>query len=116
MLQKPSLTQAEQRYCELLSLLIEEYEERTFPLKSRADAVDVLKELMAANRLRQKDLLAIFKHKALISEILNRKRPLSWNTSGRWRSTFRFPQRCLSEKKFPVLLWFPLGGCHERRL
>jgi HTH-type transcriptional regulator / antitoxin HigA len=32
---------------------------------------------MAANRLRQKDLLAIFKHKTLLSEILNRKRPFS---------------------------------------
>jgi HTH-type transcriptional regulator / antitoxin HigA len=77
MLQKASLTQAEQQYCELLSVLIEDYEKRTFPLKSKADAVDVLKELMAANRLRQKDLLAIFKHKTLLSEILNRKRPLS---------------------------------------
>ena len=77
MLQKPSLTQAEQQYCELLSVLIEDYEKRAFPLKSKADAVDVLKELMAANSLRQKDLLDIFRHKTLISEILNRKRPLS---------------------------------------
>jgi len=46
-------------------------------LKSKADPVDVLKELMAAHGLRQKDLLNIFKHKALISEILNRKRPFS---------------------------------------
>ena len=39
--------------------------------------MDVLKELMAANRLRQKDLLDVFKHKAPISEILSRKRPFS---------------------------------------
>jgi HTH-type transcriptional regulator / antitoxin HigA len=77
MLQKPSLTQAEQRYYELLSVLIEDYEKRTFPLKSMADPVDVLKELMTANGLRQKDLLDIFKHKTLLSEILSRKRPLS---------------------------------------
>jgi len=77
LLSKPSVSSAEQRYCELLSVLIEEYEKRAFPLKSRADAIDVLKELMAAHELKQKDLLDIFKHKTLLSEILSRKRPLS---------------------------------------
>ena len=33
---KPSLTAAEQRYSELLALLIEVYEKRSFPLKSKA--------------------------------------------------------------------------------
>jgi HTH-type transcriptional regulator / antitoxin HigA len=74
---KPSLSAAEQRYSELLAVLIEEYEKRTFPLKSKSDPIDVLKELMAANRLQQKDLLDVFKHKTLLSEILSRKRPLS---------------------------------------
>src|SRR5579872_2175240 len=74
---KPSISSAERRYCELLSVLIEEYEKRAFPLKSKADPVDTLKELMAANGLQQKDLLDTFKHKALISEILSRKQPLS---------------------------------------
>ena len=74
---KPSLSGAEQRYCELLSVLIEDYEKRAFSLKSKADPVDVLKELMAANGLKQKDLLDIFKHKTLLSEILSRKRSLS---------------------------------------
>jgi HTH-type transcriptional regulator/antitoxin HigA len=77
MFRKPSPSAAEQRYCELLGVLIEDYEKRAFPLKSKADPVDVLKELMAANRLQQKDLLDVFKHKTLISEILGRKRPLS---------------------------------------
>jgi HTH-type transcriptional regulator / antitoxin HigA len=77
MFDKASLTSAEQRYCELLGVLVEEYEKRVFPLKSKADPIEVLKELMAANRLQQKDLLDVFKHKALLSEILRRKRPLS---------------------------------------
>lgn len=77
MLHKPSLSSAEQRYCELLSVLIEDYEKRTFFLKSKAGPVEVLKELMAANGLQQKDLLDVFKHKAMISEILSGKRRLS---------------------------------------
>jgi HTH-type transcriptional regulator/antitoxin HigA len=74
---KSSIGAAEQRYCELLGVLIEDYEKRAFPLKSKAGPVEVLKELMAANGLQQKDLLDVFKHKALISEILSGKRPLS---------------------------------------
>lgn len=77
MFQKPSLSGAEQRYCELLGVLIEDYEKRAFPLKSKAGPVEVLRELMAANALQQKDLLDIFKHKAMISEILSGKRPLA---------------------------------------
>jgi HTH-type transcriptional regulator/antitoxin HigA len=77
LLGKHSMSDAEQRYCELLGVLIEDYGKRAFPLKAKADPVDVLKELMAANGLQQKDLLSIFRHKGLISEILRRKRTLS---------------------------------------
>jgi HTH-type transcriptional regulator/antitoxin HigA len=76
-LQKESLSAAERRYCELLGVLIEDYEKRTFPLKTKALPIDVLKELMTANQLQQKDLLDVFKHKTMISEILSGKRPLS---------------------------------------
>jgi HTH-type transcriptional regulator/antitoxin HigA len=72
-----SLSGAERRYSELLGVLIADYEKRTFPLKSKADPVDILSELMTAHGLQQKDLLDVFKHKTLISEILHRKRPLS---------------------------------------
>jgi len=91
---QPSLSIAEWRYCELLGVLIEDYEKRTFPLKSKSDPVDVLRELMAANGLQQKDLLDVFKHKAMISEILHRKRPLSVeHIRGLVRRLSRFRQR-----------------------
>ena len=77
MFQKSSLSEAEQRYCELLGVLVEDYEKRAFPMKSKAAPVEILRALMAANGLQQKDLLDVFKHKALISEILRSKRPLS---------------------------------------
>jgi HTH-type transcriptional regulator/antitoxin HigA len=77
MLRRPSLSEAQRRYCELLGVLIEDYEKRSFPLKSKAGPIEVLKELMAANGLQQKDLLDVFRHKTLISEILSGKRLLS---------------------------------------
>jgi HTH-type transcriptional regulator/antitoxin HigA len=77
MFQKSSLSEEQQRYCELLGVLVEDYEKRAFPMKSKAAPVEILRALMAANGLQQKDLLDVFKHKALISEILRGKRPLS---------------------------------------
>jgi HTH-type transcriptional regulator/antitoxin HigA len=89
MLRKPSMTQAEQRYCELLGVLIEDFEKKVFILKSKAQPVDVLKELMAANGLQQKDLLDVFKHKTMVSEILSGKRPLSLEHIRRLARRFR---------------------------
>jgi len=47
------LTPAEERLAELLTLLIEDFEEKRYPLKT-ATAVETLEELMEANSLKQK--------------------------------------------------------------
>ncbi|HYA22544.1 MAG TPA: helix-turn-helix domain-containing protein [Terriglobales bacterium] len=70
------LTAAERRVAELLTLLIEEFEERHYALKP-ATPVVVLEELMAANGLRQKDLLDIFGNPSIVSEVLSGKRKLT---------------------------------------
>ena len=77
MLHKPELTKAERDYSELLAVLIEDFEKKTYPLTTQADPIDVLKELMAAHDLQQKDLLDVFKHKTVVSEVLSRKRDLT---------------------------------------
>jgi HTH-type transcriptional regulator/antitoxin HigA len=70
------LTAAEQRLADLLTLLIEDFEERHYALKP-ATPVGVLEELMAANELKQKDLLDIFGTASIISEVLSGKRKLT---------------------------------------
>jgi HTH-type transcriptional regulator / antitoxin HigA len=70
------LTSAEQRLAELLTLLIEDFEERHYALKP-ATPIAVLKELMAANELKQKDLLDIFGTPSIVSEVLSGKRRLT---------------------------------------
>jgi HTH-type transcriptional regulator / antitoxin HigA len=70
------LTAAEQRLADLLTLLIEDFEERHYALKP-ANPVGVLEELMAANELKQKDLLDIFGTASIISEVLSGKRKLT---------------------------------------
>lgn len=70
------LTPAEQRLAELLTLLIEDFEEKHYPLKS-ATGIEALEELMAANGLKQKDLVGIFGTPSIVSEVLNGRRKLT---------------------------------------
>jgi len=70
------LTPAERRLAELLTLLIEDFEERHYPLKA-ATGIEALEELMEANGLKQKDLVSIFGTPSIISEVLNGKRRLT---------------------------------------
>jgi HTH-type transcriptional regulator / antitoxin HigA len=70
------LTAAERRLAELLTVLIEDFEEENYSLKS-ARPVEVLRELMASNGLKQKDLLDIFGTASIVSEVLREKRNLT---------------------------------------
>lgn len=70
------LSAAERRLADLLTLLIEDFEDRQYALKP-ADPLTVLEELMAANGLKQKDLLDIFVTPSIVSEVLSGKRQLT---------------------------------------
>jgi|SRR5580704_7940221 HTH-type transcriptional regulator/antitoxin HigA len=70
------MTSAERRMAELLTLLIEDCEEKHYAFKA-ASPVDVLKELMLANNLKQKDLLDVFGTPSIVSEVLHGKRQLT---------------------------------------
>ena len=70
------LTLAEQRLAELLTLLIEDFEERNYSLKP-ATGIEALQELMDANDLKQKDLVDVFGTASIISEVINGKRKLT---------------------------------------
>ncbi|HMR93331.1 MAG TPA: transcriptional regulator [Chitinophagaceae bacterium] len=61
---------------EILSLLIEKYEDEKFPI-DLPDPVEAIKFRMEQMGLTQTDLANIVGHKSRASEILNRKRKLS---------------------------------------
>jgi len=73
---KSKLSPAEQRLAELLTLLIEDFEERAYALKPTNPST-ILSELIEANNLRQKDLIDIFGTPSIVSEVLNGKRGLT---------------------------------------
>ncbi|MGD0417657.1 MAG: transcriptional regulator [Terriglobales bacterium] len=70
------MTAAERRMAELLTLLIEDFEDKHYAHKP-SKPVDVLNELMAANNLKQKDLLDVFGAPSIVSEVLRGKRRLT---------------------------------------
>jgi HTH-type transcriptional regulator / antitoxin HigA len=70
------MSAAERRMAELLTLLIEDFEEKHYALNS-ASPIEVVNELMLANNLKQKDLLDVFGTPSIVSEVLSGKRKLN---------------------------------------
>lgn len=69
-------SEGEATLAELLTLLIEEFEDRNYQLKA-ATPVEVLLELMEANGLKQKDLSEIFGAESTVSAVINGKRDMT---------------------------------------
>lgn len=69
-------TPEERELAELLTVLIEEYEERRYSIR-RSSPRQVLLHLMEARGLAQKDVVKIFGSKGITSEVLNGKRAIS---------------------------------------
>jgi HTH-type transcriptional regulator / antitoxin HigA len=61
---------------EILSILIEQYEDKHFPI-DLPDPVEAIKFRMEQSGMTQTDLADILGHKSRASEVLNRKRKLS---------------------------------------
>ncbi len=76
LLNKTDRTAEEKRLTELLTLLIEDFEEKHYSLPA-ATPLDILRHLMESNGLRQVDLVNVFGTASVVSEVLKGKRPLS---------------------------------------
>jgi HTH-type transcriptional regulator/antitoxin HigA len=73
---RKALTPAEKELAQLLTLLIEDFEEKRYRLP-RTNPLDVLHFLMDQHGLMQKDLVDVFGTPSIVSEVLSRKRELS---------------------------------------
>ena len=69
-------TPAEAKLAELLTVLIEQFEDENYQLKA-ATPVEVLWELMESNDLKQKDLVTVFGAESTVSAVLNGKRDMT---------------------------------------
>ncbi len=85
---KENPTREEEKYAEVLMTLIEAYEEEHHAIPD-ASPVEVLRALMDANDLRQKDLVPIFGSESIVSEVLHRKRDLNKAHIGKLSKRFK---------------------------
>jgi HTH-type transcriptional regulator/antitoxin HigA len=74
--ERHDFTLKEMELAELLSVLINDYEQRRYPI-NRASPQQVLKHLMEARSLTQKDLWKVFGSKGITSEVFHGKRSIS---------------------------------------
>ena len=70
------LTPEQEQLSQLLTLLIEDFEEKHYQLQPTT-AIETVRELMHANGLKQADMTDVFGTSSVASEVLNGKRELS---------------------------------------
>lgn len=78
----------EEKYAEVLIALIEAYEEQHYAVLDTSP-LQVLRTLMDANGLRQKDLVPIFGSESIVSEVLHKKRDLNKTQIAKLSKYFR---------------------------
>lgn len=85
-------SKAQEEYLGALTDLIETYESAHVPIR-QASGLDVVKHLMDANDLKQKDMSEFFgsKAKAITSLVLNGKRPIGLAAARRLSARFHLP-------------------------
>jgi HTH-type transcriptional regulator/antitoxin HigA len=69
---KKSVTRAEEKLIELLAVLIEDFEAKHYSVPD-ATPIAIIRHLMEAHGLRQKDLVSIFGTESIASEVLHGK-------------------------------------------
>ena len=79
---------------EVLALLVDEYESRRWPIEP-ADPVNLIQYVMEQRGLSRKDLETALGSRARVSEILNRRRPLTMKMAWRLHQTFGIPADAL---------------------
>jgi HTH-type transcriptional regulator / antitoxin HigA len=81
-------SEAEAELADLLTLLIEDFEEKNYQLP-KASPLEVIAFLMEQHGLKQKDLADVFGTPSIVSEVMNGKRELNKEQIRRLSERFR---------------------------
>jgi HTH-type transcriptional regulator/antitoxin HigA len=73
---KPTVSPAEEKLIALLTVLVEEYENKHYAVPI-AGPLDIVRHLMEVHELRQKDLMDVFGAESTVSDVLNGKREIT---------------------------------------
>jgi len=84
------LTRAEEALAELLTVLVQQFEEANYPL-GHADPLEALRDFMEMRQLRQRDLIPIFGASSVVSDVLKGKRSISKTHARKLAELFHVP-------------------------
>jgi len=79
---------------EVLGILADDYENKHYPILP-PDPIDAIKYKMEENNLTASDLIPYFGSRSRVSEVLNRKRPLTFNMAKRLFKGLNIPAETL---------------------
>ena len=82
---------------EILSILIEKYEEKHYPI-GMPDPIEAIKFRMEQMGLKQKDLAEVVGFKSRVSEILNKKRKLTLDMIRKLSTCLNIPTEVLIQE------------------
>jgi HTH-type transcriptional regulator / antitoxin HigA len=85
-----NLSPEEDKLMRLLVRLIEDFEEKTYPMGA-ASPLETLTALVQEHQLKQKDLIELFGTQSIASEVLNGKRGISKTHARRLADRFNVP-------------------------
>lgn len=91
LMKKGKLSPEEGRLLDLLVTLIEDFEEKAYPIDTSSDPAVALRELMLEHGLKQADMLDIFGSQGTVSQVLNGKREISKSQARKLSEQFRLP-------------------------
>ncbi|MBK6749156.1 MAG: transcriptional regulator [Acidobacteria bacterium] len=76
---------------DLIVTLIEDFEDKAYPMGETSNPQVALRELMREHELKQTDMLDIFGSQGVVSQVLNGKREISKAQARRLSERFRLP-------------------------
>ena len=91
---KSNPTPAEKTLADLLTMLIENFEEQHYALR-KGTPTENLTELMQAHNLKQRDLVDVFGTPSIVSEVLSGKRRLATSHIRKLSERFHVPAELL---------------------
>ena len=95
----PDIGTADANRLELLILLVENYESKNYPIEL-PDPIEAIKFRMEQQNLEQRDLIPYIGSRSKVSEILNRKRPLTLSMIRAIHSGLGIPAKVLLQEQY----------------
>lgn len=91
LISKGELSPDERKLLRLLTKLVEDFEERAYPMPENTDPLGTMLFLMEQNRFKQADMIDVFGSSGRVSDVINGKRGISKNHARKLADKFNVP-------------------------